>query len=87
MNLLFRSNLKYNEEPTTSDIFLGSLCGELCPFIKTLPVRDKQSESFISIYYKPPQVSLENKFGNLPHDKNPGKTGENDEFNKNRDPN
>ena len=78
----------YTGEPTASNPCLGSLCEELYPFIKPLPVRDKKSESFISIDYNPPLVSREDKyFGNLPHDKIPGKTGNNNETNKNGEPN
>ena len=72
----FYSNPYSTEEPKTSNIHLEYLCGELYPFIKPLPLRDKQSESFISIYYKPPQFLIEDKdVLNLPHDKTPVKNG------------
>ena len=75
-NFILCSNLRSTEEPTASNINVESLCGELYPFIKRLPVRDKQSESFIGIYYKPSQVLREDKdFGNMPHDKSHGKMG------------
>ena len=82
-NLLFHYKLCSTEEPIASNICVESLCGELYPFIKPLPVRYKQSESFLSIDYKTPQVLREDKYvGNIPHDKPPEKTGEKNETNK-----
>ena len=37
---------------------------------------DKQSDSFLSIYYKPPQVLRKDEdVGNMPHGRTPGKIG------------
>ena len=41
-NLIFRSNIMSTEEPTVSNIHLIYMCGDLYPFIKPLPVRDKK---------------------------------------------
>ena len=41
------------EKPKASNIRLESICGELYPFMKHLPVRDEQSDSFPIIDYKP----------------------------------
>ena len=87
-DFLFCSNLWSAEESKASNICLAYLCRDLYHFTKPLQVRDKQSESFISIDYKPPLLSREDKyFGNPPHDKIPGKTGDNNEPSKHRDPN
>ena len=69
-NFLFRSILLSTEEPTAPNLCLESIFGVLYSFIKPIPVRDKQSESFLSIYYKRPL-----DVGNMTHDKIPGKTG------------
>ena len=58
---LFHYNLFSTEKSTASNIHLECLCGELYPFIKPIPVRDKQSESFLSIDYKLPLDSREDK--------------------------
>ena len=78
-NFLLLSNLRSNEEPTASNICLEYLCGYLYPFIKPISVRDKQSDSCLSIYYKPPLFSREDKENeNLTS----GKNRENSEPNK-----
>ena len=52
------------------NLLLEYLCGDMFPFTKTLPARDKKSESFISIYHKPPLVLREDKdVENMPNDK------------------
>ena len=71
-NFLFRYNFCSTEEPMSSNIRLEPICGGLYPFIKLLPVRDKQSESFLSIYYKTPLDFLNIHLG---------KTGEKNEPN------
>ena len=87
-NFLFCSNFHYTKESTTYNICLEYICGQLYPFIKPLPVRDKQRESFLSIYYKPHQVLIKDKdVRNLPLDATPGKIGGNNEPNKYGDPN
>ena len=54
------------------------------PFIKPLPVRDKQSDSFTSIDYETPLVSRDDKDNeNMTY----GKTGKNNEPNNHGDPN
>ena len=69
-NLIFRSNIMSTEEPTVSNIHLIYMCGDLYPFIKPLPVRDKKSESFLSNDYKTPLVTREDKYvGDMTHDK------------------
>ena len=77
-NLIFCSNLISSEEPTVSNIRLEAMCGGMYPFMKPLPVRDKQSDSFPSIDYKAPLVTREDKYvGNLPGYKTPDKSEEN----------
>ena len=53
-DFLFCSNLQSTEEPKSSNLSLEYICRDIYLFIKPLQVRDKQSESFISIDYKPP---------------------------------
>ena len=88
LNFLFRYNLHYNEEITTSNLCHKPLYGGIYYFIINIPVRYKQSESFLSIYYKPPQFLREDKYvGGMPCDKTPGKTGYSNEPNNHGDPN
>ena len=52
------------------NINLEPICGDLQLFIKNLPFRDKKSESFLTIDYKPLQFLREDIYvGNIPHDK------------------
>ena len=88
LNFFFRSNLHSTEETMKSNICLEYIYGELYPFTKPLPVRYKQSESFISIDYKPPHVLRDNKdVGNRLFNKTPGETGGKSEPNKDGYPN
>ena len=60
-DFIFCPNLISTKEPKPSNLRLKHLCGDLHPFIKPIPVMDKQSYSCSSIYYKQLVFSREEK--------------------------